>query len=187
MAPPNTTSPLQTELHTQVPDALQIFREHAPFAWRVLRRLGVPESDVSDVCQEVFIVVHKKLGSFEGKSCLRTWLYGICTRVAADYRKRVLRRREIVTDFPPEPAIHESAEYELRMREARALLDRILETLDDDKREVFVLYEIEELPMKEVAMALGCPLQTAYSRLHAARAHVTDAVEQLNQEGRAAS
>jgi RNA polymerase sigma-70 factor (ECF subfamily) len=152
-----------------LPTIAEVFREHAPFVWRALRRLGVPESDVDDVCQEVFVVVHRKLADFEGRSSLRTWIYGICARTASDYRRSGRVRREIVTDAPPEAA-HDGGQHDaLAMRQARAQLDRILDTLDDDKRAVFVLYEIEELSMAEVAEALGCPLQTAYSRLHAAR------------------
>jgi RNA polymerase sigma-70 factor (ECF subfamily) len=152
-----------------VPPLAEIFRQYAPFVWRGLRRLGVPESDVDDVCQEVFVVVHRKLGDFEGRSSLRTWIYGICARTASDYRRSGRVRREVVTDAPPEVA-HEGGQHEaVALRQARATLDRILDELDDDKRSVFVLYEIEELTMAEVAEALGCPLQTAYSRLHAAR------------------
>ena len=153
----------------EVPPLAEIFREYAPFVWRGLRRLGVPESDVEDVCQEVFVVVHRKLGDFEGRSSLRTWIYGICARTASDYRRSGRVRREVVTDAPPD-APHEGGQHDaVALRQARATLDRILDELDDDKRAVFVLYEIEELTMAEVAEALACPLQTAYSRLHAAR------------------
>lgn len=152
-----------------IPPLPEIFRVYAPFAWRALRRLGIPEADVEDVCQEVFVVVHRKLGDFEGRSSLKTWIYGICARTASDYRRSGRVRREIVTEAPPEGA-HDGGQHErVALRQARATLDRILDQLDDDKRAVFVLYEIEELAMAEVAEALGCPLQTAYSRLHAAR------------------
>ncbi len=86
-------------------------------------------------------------------------------------------RREIVTDEPPESPESGRQHDALAMKQARVVLDRILDELDDDKRAVFVLYEIEELSMAEVADALGCPLQTAYSRLHAARKLVESAVE----------
>jgi RNA polymerase sigma-70 factor (ECF subfamily) len=149
----------------------EVFREHAPFVWRALRRLGVREADVEDACQEVFVVVHRRLGDFEGRSSVRTWVYGICVRVASDWRKRAHVRREIVTDTTPEPEPDSGRDPQraLATREARRILDRILDELDDDKRAVFVLYEIEQLGMAEVADSLGCPLQTAYSRLHAAR------------------
>ena len=169
--------------HDRLPSLAEIFRTYAPFAWRALRRLGVPESDVEDVCQEVFVVVHRKLGDFEGRSSLKTWIYGICARTASDYRRSGRVRREVVTDAPPDAA-HEAAQPDVvALRQARATLDRILDQLDDDKRSVFVLYEIEELTMAEVAEALSCPLQTAYSRLHAARKIVEAGVERARQEG----
>jgi RNA polymerase sigma-70 factor (ECF subfamily) len=134
---------------------------------------------VDDVCQEVFITVHRRLPGFEGRSAVRTWVYGICVRAAADYRKRARGRREVGTDAPRELAVEAHQEDAVSIRQARAELHRILDGLDDDKRAVFVLYEIEELAMNEVAAALGCPLQTAYSRLHAARRQVEAAVERL--------
>jgi len=154
-----------------------VFRREAPFVWRALRRLGVREADIEDVCQEVFVVVHRKLADFEGRSSLRTWIYGICARTASDYRRSARVRREIVTDAPPDAPADARQLEALALREARAKLDRILDQLDDDKRAVFVLYEIEELTMNEVAEALSCPLQTAYSRLHAARKVVEAGVE----------
>ena len=144
-----------------------IFREHGAFVWRALRRLGVREADVDDVCQEVFVVVHRRL-SFEGRSQLRTWVYGICVRVASDYRKSARVRREVVSEDVPDAPVSGHDDV-VALRQARALLDGILETLDDDKRAVFVLFEIEGLGMAEVAAAVGVPLQTAYTRLYAAR------------------
>ncbi len=159
--------------------AAALFHEHAAFAWRLLRRLGVADADTDDVCQEVFLTVHRRLPDFEGRSSTRTWVYGICIRVAADYRKRTHSRREVPSPRPPERAVDASQEDDVALREARALLDRVLDGLDDDKRAAFVLYEIEELPLREIASALGCPLQTAYSRLQAARREVEDALHRL--------
>src|SRR5690349_20281254 len=76
----------------------QVFDEHARYVFRVLKYLGVRESDVPDVCQEVFITVHRKIDGFEGRSSVRTWLYRICQRAASDHRRRAYVRREIVTD-----------------------------------------------------------------------------------------
>jgi RNA polymerase sigma-70 factor (ECF subfamily) len=154
----------------------QVFEEHATFAWRVLCRLGVSDDDVDDVFQEVFVVVHRKLRDFAGRSSVRTWLYGICVRVAADHRRRRRVRREVAAAPLHDPAVAATQEDAAALRQACATLDRILDTLDDARRAVFVLYEIEELPMSEVAAAVGCPLQTAYSRLHAARREVESAI-----------
>ena len=151
------------------PSLREVFDEHAAYILRSLRHLGVAESDIEDVGQEVFVTVHRRLSTFEGRSKLRTWLYGICLRVASDYRRRAHVRRERATADPARdvPEAEERApDVQVQARsELRALLDE----LDEDKRAVVVLYEIEGFSMKEVAEILGCPLQTAYSRLHAAR------------------
>lgn len=171
------------ELQATRTDARALFREHAAFVWRALRRLGVPERDADDVCQEVFLVVHRKLPEFEGRSTLRTWVYGICVRSASAYRRRAVHR-EIATEDVPEGRTERGQDDELADKQARALLDTALDTLDDDKRAVFVLFEIEQLSMADVAEAVGCPLQTAYSRLHAAREKVQSAIRRATLERR---
>jgi RNA polymerase sigma-70 factor (ECF subfamily) len=158
----------------------EVFGENAAYVWRALRGLGVAGADVDDVCQEVFITVHRRLPDFVGRSSVRTWVYGICVRAASDYRKRARARREVGAETLPETAVAPRQEYAVSVQQARDALHRILDRLDDDKRAVFVLYEIEELPMSDVATAVACPLQTAYSRLHAARREVEEAVERLH-------
>lgn len=152
------------------PSLRQIFDEHARYIWRTLRHLGVPEADTPDLCQEVFVTVHRRLSSFEGRSSLRTWLYGICIRVASEHRRRPHVRREIPLSEPTQEAYSEPAIAPESAFEQRSAVERLLAVLDEDKRQVVVLYEIEGFSMKEVAEIVGCPLQTAYSRLHAARA-----------------
>ncbi|CAN5793537.1 RNA polymerase sigma factor [soil metagenome] len=154
-------------------DPSALVREHGQFVWRALRRLGVPDRDADDQCQEVFLVVLRKIAEFEGRSSLRTWIYGICVRVAAAYRRRAQHREISKGDDVPEGATEHGQDDALERHRARAMLDRALDELDDDKRAVFVLFEIEQLSMNDVAEAVGCPLQTAYSRLHAAREKVS--------------
>ena len=164
-----------------VPPFATVYDDHVKFAWRVLGRLGVARADLEDVCQEVFIVVHRRLGEFEGRSSLRTWIYGIALRCASDYRRRDRRRPAPITEV----AIAGSQLEDLDAQEARATLERLLELLDPEKREVFVLFELEELTMAEVVAIVGCPLQTGYSRLHAARAIVAAAASRMRaKEGR---
>ncbi len=164
----------------QVPDYQQVFFEFAPFVLRVLPRLGVPPSDVEDVCQEVFIAVHRKLPGFEGRSSLRTWLYGICLRTASNYRQRAYRWREVVTDRPPETVQKDAQVESIRQKEIRDLLDEALNVLKDHEREVVVLFEIEELDMAEVARAIGCSKFTAYARLYAARKQMKSFIRRRN-------
>jgi RNA polymerase sigma-70 factor (ECF subfamily) len=174
---------LETTPVADAPTLAQVFRDHAPFVWRTLRHYGVPEADLEDATQEVFLVVQRKLPEFRGDSSLRTWLHSICRRVAADWRKSRDRRREVLTDAPPDSLEPAAQERLVHAQRTRTLLARLLADLDDDKREVFVLYEIEELPMAEVAASIGCPVQTAYYRLYAARRQVREAWQALRGEG----
>ena len=149
-----------------------VFAEHAPFAWRVLRRYGVPDGELEDVCQEVFLAVFKSLPSFEGRSSLKTWIYGVCRRVAANHRKRAVFRharqqQELPLSFVP-PAQPDAFDV-LERKRSLATLDELLAKLAPAQREVFLLYEVDELTMREIAIALDCPLSTAFTRLYAAR------------------
>jgi RNA polymerase sigma-70 factor (ECF subfamily) len=154
------------------PDAASLIREYAPFVWRVLRHLGVLEDQLEDVSQEVFLTVFKQLPQFEGRSSLRTWIYGICWNVAASFRRQRKARRECVREEPPEASELASQDSNVWLKQAHAQLIRALETLDESQQAVFVLYEIEELSMEEIARALATPLTTCYSRLYTARARV---------------
>jgi len=151
------------------PSVRQIFDEHARYIWRTLRHLGIPEADTPDLCQEVFVTVHRRLSSFEGRSTLRTWLYGICIRVASEHRRRPHVRKETPLSEPPSGSGEQFATAPDSNLEQRSAVQRLLAALDEDKRQVIVLYEIEGFSMKEVAEIVQCPLQTAYSRLHAGR------------------
>ena len=144
------------------------------FLWRATLALGVPAADAEDLCQDVMLVVHRRLPDFDGQS-LRGWLYGICVRVVSDYRRSARVRRERPTDVLPEGAHEATQADELDGRRAESKLRRALDGLDDDKRAVFVLFEIEQLTLREISEATGTPLQTVYSRLQAARAHVKGA------------
>jgi RNA polymerase sigma-70 factor (ECF subfamily) len=150
----------------------ELFATHASFVWSLLRRLGVPESDAEEVCQEVFVIAHRKLPEYEPRGAHRTWLYGIAVRAASDYRRSARVRREEVMAAPPEPTVVATQDRTVEQREKLEWLDALLDDLDQDKRAVFVLYEIEELSMAAVAAVVGCPLQTAYFRLHAARKEI---------------
>lgn len=163
-----------------------LFEQHCAFVWRVLRRLGVREADIADVCQDVFIAVHTQLPRFEGRSKPSTWIYGIARRRASSYRALARHRREQLSALevdPPAPPVAAELGADPERGRLRAELDQLLEQLDDDKREVFVLYEIEGLDMAEVVAIVGCPLQTGYTRLHAARARLREAFEGTRSQG----
>jgi RNA polymerase sigma-70 factor (ECF subfamily) len=167
------------------PSFSEIFEQTAPFVWRVLRHLGVKAADLPDICQEVFVVIHRRLPDFDAKkSSLRTWTYGICLRTASQYRRRAPRLREVPEAEAHEQSVMADQEDELERKRAREWLNRALEQVDADDRTVFVLHELEELPMKEIAVVLGCPVQTGYSKLHRARGQVEKAFRALATEKR---
>jgi RNA polymerase sigma-70 factor (ECF subfamily) len=163
----------------------EIFETCSGFVWCVLAKLGVPSADVPDVCQEVFVVVHRRLGDFDGRTSIRSWIYGICVRTASHFRRRKRSRKENSVYPVPETPVAARQDEELHHRRAKKFLDAVLDELGEDKRAVFVLYELEELTMSEVAEALGCPLQTAYSRLYTARTAVTNAFRRFGAKGSA--
>ena len=150
-------------------DFRTLFEEQVDFVWRVLRRYGVPDRDVDDLCQEVFLVVHRKLPEFEGRSSVRTWIYGIAARTAIAARRKAYVRRELldadVYEHRVEATQHEQADHKREL----SLVESVLSTMDVEKREAFVLYELEGMSVAEVANAVGVPENTALYRLHRAR------------------
>jgi len=155
-----------------------VFRAHVGHVWRSLRALGVHEADVADASQQVFLVLNANLARWDRAASLRAFIYGICLRVASDYRRRAHRRHERLVASPPDVASGAaSPEDNLSRQRDLAWLDAALNDLPAPQREVFVLYEMEELEMSEVAQAVGCPLFTAYSRLRAARKSIAERLD----------
>jgi RNA polymerase sigma-70 factor, ECF subfamily len=147
-----------------------VYREHFGFVWRSAKRLGVVEATLDDVVQEVFVIVHRRLGDFEGRSAIRTWLFGITLRVVRDHRRSVQRKAPEGTVDPDTlrttaPGPGESMEK----AEAVRLLYAILDAMDDERREIFVMAELEQMLMPDIATTLGVNVNTAYARLRAAR------------------
>jgi RNA polymerase sigma-70 factor (ECF subfamily) len=165
------------------PTVDELFKAHAAFVWRVLQHLGVSAADVEDATQEVFVVVHRRLGEYREREKVRSWLYAICARVARDHRRRLRRRREHLTAAPPEAWYLPPQAAELAQRQSLALGERLLQSLPEKQRTVFVLYELEQMSMPEVALAVGCPVQTAYARLHKARERITAEVARAQRRG----
>jgi RNA polymerase sigma-70 factor (ECF subfamily) len=149
----------------------ELYDEHFDFVWRSLRRLGVPAADLHDVAQEVFLVVHRRLGDFEARSKVTTWLFRIAFHAARDRRRRAHVRREVLDttalDHSVDPATDATALLE--RRDDLALFDEALDAMDLDQRAVFTLFELEGLSGDEIADTLEIPLGTAYSRLRLAR------------------
>ncbi len=148
----------------------EVYAEHFRFVWRSLRRLGVPESDVADAVQDVFLVVHRRLGGFEGRSKVTTWLYSICFRVARD-RRRLAHVRRRADDEQLDERLDERADVAAaaERKQGLALLDAILDELPIEQRAVFTLFELDAMSGDAIAEALAIPVGTVWSRLRIAR------------------
>jgi RNA polymerase sigma-70 factor, ECF subfamily len=151
-------------------DFAAVYDDNAAFVWRCLGLFGVAQESLDDAVQDVFMVVHRRLGEFEGRAALRTWLYAIARRVAGNHRRGVLRRGQLepISDQLGDPSPHGPRDL-VERAEAGRLLVELVGRLDDDKREVFILIEVEQMSAPEVAEMLGINLNTVYSRLRAAR------------------
>ncbi len=160
-----------------LPSFEELYDEHVDRVFRALRRFGVAELAIEDAVQDVFVTAYRKLGSFEGRSALSTWLYGIALQVARNYRRSARRRPETPTeDAALDGPSGQCLERTLEEAEAVRILHQLLDELDDDKREVFVLAELEQLSAPEMAASLGVNVNTLYARVRAARAAFEQAV-----------
>jgi RNA polymerase sigma-70 factor, ECF subfamily len=149
------------------------YREHFALAWRALRRLGVPERDLADAAQDVFLVVSRKLGEFDFAGPMSSWIYAICLRVASNRRRSAAQRNEQLTEggehaeSTDHPSNDEAAQAQ--HAERRALLEAALDAMSLEQRAVFTLFELEGRTGDEVAALLVVPAPTVHSRLRLAR------------------
>jgi RNA polymerase sigma-70 factor, ECF subfamily len=172
------------------PDFALVYDEYFGFVWRNVLNRGVPHSSVDDVVQEVFIVVHRKLPEFEGRSSLRTWLAGITRRVVSDHvRKRGNAPAGDPLDVDVASALPDPAEV-LDNKLAARLVDGLLALMTEDQREVFMLHDLEEMTGREIAETTGTNENTVHTRLRAARKIFQEGLSRLEdrqgdrQEGR---
>lgn len=182
--PPSRVDP---DLARAVPEGKSrielVVHVHGDFVWRSLRRLGVPEAAVDDAAQQVWIVIANRLADVEPER-ERSFLFGTAMRVASDVRRTLSKRRE-VPDPGDRPTVdaHPLADEVMDRKRARAVLDEILEELPLPLRAVFVLYELEEMTVSEMASLLLLPRGTVASRLRRARAQFERVVKRMKARG----
>lgn len=146
-----------------------IYRDEIAYVWRSLQRLGVRPSDLEDIAHDVFVVVYRRLSTYDSSRPLRPWLFGISLRVSKDHRRRA-RNTEIPSD-----AIEVVDDRAVPAQRAadRDLVMSALAHLDLDKRAVLLMHDLDGFTAPEIAAALEIPLNTVYSRLRLARARFT--------------
>jgi len=158
-----------------------VFDEHFDYLWNALRRFGVREADLEDLVHDVFLKIHLRSADYDPLRPLRPWLFGFAHRVAADYRRLARHRVEVphantdVVDFA------RPVDERIEAYEDRALVHEALESVEVDRRAVFILHDLDEIPVPQIADALGIPLNTAYSRLRLARADFGVAAKRLRR------
>jgi RNA polymerase sigma-70 factor (ECF subfamily) len=194
VAPATLVTPKEAVAHAP-PDFEAIFANHFDYVWATLERLGVRASDVEDLAHDVFVSVHRRFADYDPSRPIRPWLFAFAFRTASDYRRLARHRREVLTAhedegsgrWPTAPtapvATTEAPDAAVARGESEALVRAALETLAPERRAVFVLHELDECPVPELARALGIPMNTAYTRLRAARADFASAVQRMRRRG----
>ena len=159
----------------------EVYDEYAGYVWNTLRRLGAADTDLEDLTHDVFVQVQRSLGDYDPARPMKPWLFGIAFRVVSQHRRRGRRWRggpgEHADPVDPSPL----ADERIRLAQDRRLVIAALGAIEEGRRQVFVLYELDDVPMDEIARALGVPLNTAYSRLRVARQEFRAAVTRLRR------
>jgi RNA polymerase sigma-70 factor (ECF subfamily) len=151
-----------------------VYDEFFAFVYRNARRLGVPQSAADDVTQDVFLVIHRRLGEYDGRASLRSWVYGVLVNTVRGYRRTARRKhhalvgRENLDDFGA-AATEANPERRAQGRQEMEMFLSLLGELNDEQRELIVLADLEQLNVSEIAACTGTNVNTLQSRLRVAR------------------
>jgi RNA polymerase sigma-70 factor (ECF subfamily) len=173
----------ESEAKSEPLDFEGIFAKEFDYVWHTLRRLGVRPADVEDLTHDVFLAVYQRRDDYDPARPLRPWLFGFAFRVTSRYRNRSRYRLELLAETDEVAGESRSAYDDASLRQQVDVATRAIAALELDRRAVFILHELDEFAMPEVAAALEIPLNTAYSRLRLARAELAAAVRRLRLRG----
>lgn len=159
-----------------------LYEAHADFIVRVARQLGAPAEQAEDIVHDVFLVVHRRLSDYdEGRGSMRAWLYGIARNVV-HHRLRSATRGDRRLRLLPDPEPPPGPDERLARARAGEVVETFLAGVDEDRRMVFALIEIEGMSAPEVAQALAVNLNTVYSRLRLVRQQFNQYIRRLHGE-----
>jgi RNA polymerase sigma-70 factor (ECF subfamily) len=163
------------------PTFRDIFEREYGYVRHVARRMGIRERELDDLVADVFLTVHRKLDEFQQGFPLRPWLFGITFRVVVGTKRRFGYSREQLSDALPNDSADSGpgADEQMETEERRRMVHEALLELDVGKRAVFILHELDEVPMADIATVLDVPTNTAYSRLRLARKEFRVALERV--------
>jgi RNA polymerase sigma-70 factor (ECF subfamily) len=161
-----------------------VYRDHFDFVYRQASRLGGPGIDAEDAAQEVFMVVARKLDTFDSTSLITTWLYGITLNVVRSLRRRARIRRlfELGQTEEGKSEVPVRSVDRAEVLDAHRIAYAILDKLAPKKREAFILAEFEGLSCEEIAQLTGSKTETIWSRLHYARKEFAERLEASNKK-----
>ena len=160
---------VRPEVPADEADWRRFYEERWVWVYRVVRRMGGGEINVEDAVQDVFLAVVDRIGTFEGRSKIETWLYRVCLNVVSEHRRRSRRHRRLyfalerIAFWRPDP------HRRIEARDELSLVQRILSEMPEKKREVLALAELEELSSVEIAEILKVPAATVRTRLFYAK------------------
>jgi RNA polymerase sigma-70 factor (ECF subfamily) len=163
-------APIEPVASPNPPDFEALYRAHFDFVWRILRRLGVRTAALDDAAQEVFLVVHRRLAEFQPDTSARAWLFAIAQRVASDQRRWVRRKGQKSVALEDDLHSQLRSPFEATVsREASDLVLDFLAEIDADRRDAFVLSELEQMSAPEIARAVDANVSTVYTRIASSR------------------
>jgi RNA polymerase sigma-70 factor (ECF subfamily) len=191
VAVPPQSPPVTTEALTPVAqgftgaapfDLAAVYAREFDWVWHTLRRLGVAQRNLADVTHDVFVVVHQRAHTYDPARPLRPWLFGVAYRVAKDHQSLGRNRNESVGEAVEVVDTAPAQDQRVEQSQARELVLCALQSLDLERRVVFILHDLEEQPMREIADALDVPAKTLYARLKVAREQFVAAVRRLRMQ-----
>lgn len=191
MTPTSRVTRVHPQIPLAAPTALTIERVYTTHVQQVARwvaRLAGPRHEVDDLVQEVFLRVHRALASFRGECALSTWLYAITANVVRARRRREWLRR-LFTGGPSVDDLEMAAPGPtplelLERRRSTALVYAALETLSEDYRTIFILFELDGLSGAAIAELTGVRLATVWVRLSRAREKLATEIERLEKRSK---
>jgi RNA polymerase sigma-70 factor, ECF subfamily len=146
-----------------------LYDRHFPDIERLVSSLGITDSEADDICQEIFVIIYRKLARFRGEARLSTWIYRVATREAIRFARRRRLLRGLTELFARDSRDTKPADWSENEAGRRHYLRQLLDRLSPERRLALVLYEIEGLPVNEIARISDCAENTVWTRLHRAR------------------
>jgi RNA polymerase sigma-70 factor, ECF subfamily len=158
-----------------------LYDRHFGRVARLVHALGIADGEADEICQEIFLIVYRHLGSFRGEARLGTWIHRLAVREGIRHAKRRRMRRALLEVFARSERPALPRDWSENEAARRQYLNQLLARLSPERRLALVMFEIEGKPVEEIAELCGCAVNTVWTRIHRARAQL----EQIAKEGQA--